>query len=298
MGRIIAIAGVVWGLLALPSPASAGELQDFQFAETAYDAGDYREATQRFEALLPSLTSEILIRRSRVYLAAAYVHLGDRARAEGHFRELLRADPDFVLEEHLFSAAVVSLFNEVRAQVEQERRQRELEEQQRRERLRQLELDRMLRQRERMQRLEELARQEVVEQPNSRGLALLPFGVGQFRNGARGLGIAFAATEAVLLAGSVATWAWHRWLVGRDVAPDERLDFNDRERVARISNQVVTGVFAAVALAGVLEAQIRFKPVLRFVRERELPDDLPQVDPEPEVELGLGLGTAHLRLSF
>ncbi len=301
MGRMIAIAGVVLGLLlARPTRVRAGELQDFQFAEMAYDAGDYRAATQRFEALLPSLTSELLLRRSRLYLAASYVHLGDRSRAARYFRELLRADEDFVLEEHLFSAAVVSLFNEVRAQVEQERRQRALEEQHRQEQLRQLEIDQMLRQRERMQRLEDLARQEVVERPNSRGLALLPFGVGQFRNGERALGIGLAVTESVLAAGSIATWAWHRWLVGREVAPDERLDFNDRERVARISNQVVTSAFAAVALAGILEAQMRFKPVLRHVRHRDLPDDLPALDPQPgpDLEIGLGFGSAHLQLSF
>ncbi len=301
----MAIAGVVVGLLVAPSSrVSAGELQDFQFAETAYDAGDYREAIQRFEALLPSLTSEILIRRSRLYLAAAYVHLGDRARAERHFRELLRSDEDFVLEEHLFSAAVVSLFREVRDQVEQERRQRDLEARRRQEARRRLAIERMLRQRERMQRLEELAREQIVEQTNSRGLALLPFGVGQFRNGEPGLGIGLAVTESVLAAGSVATWAWHRWLIGQEVAPDERTDFNDRERIARVSNQVVTGVFAAVALAGVLEAQIRFKPALRQVRRRELPDDLPELEPEgeparaPDLEVDLGLGAARLRVAF
>ncbi|MEM9074451.1 MAG: hypothetical protein AAGE52_38510 [Myxococcota bacterium] len=301
MRRIGPIVGILLGLqLAGPVPVFAGQLEDFQFAESAYDAGQYQQAAQRFEALLPSLTSDILIRESRVYLAASYVHLDNAPAAENQFQALLQTNHEYRIEEHRFSGAVVATFNDVRDRFLEELREREAADAQRREQLRQLQIERLLRQQERLQRLEELAQEETVERQNSRAIALLPFGAGQFQNDQRSLGIGLAVTEAFLFAGSMATWAWHRWLRGQTVTDDGRSDFNQRERIARISNQVVTGLFAAIAIGGIIEAQVRFRPVIRETRRRELPGDLPEIDPDtgPEVSFGVGLGTGHLEIRF
>ncbi len=296
MARVLIITGTILGFFAKPSLVSADQFADYQFALSAYTDGDYRQARARFEALLPSLRDPTLVTQSRQYLAAAFVHLNQPDDAQNQFLALLRENGDFALPRHDFSTAVYQVFERAQQAYETERAQQERDAQAERERQQRLRLERLLRERERMQRLEQLAREMVVERQNSRALALLPFGVGQFRNEDRGLGMAFAISESILLAGSVMTWGWHRYLRGLD--PEDRGSFNTRERSVRITNQVVTGVLAGIAIAGILEAQIRFRAVIRDTRQRELPDDLPEIEADPELELGLGAGTATLRLRF
>lgn len=297
MARFLFITTIVLGALG-PSRVSADEFADYQYAFGAYSDGNYAEAKSRFEELLPNLHDPTLVTQSRQYLAASFVHLGQSDDARSQFLQLLREDEDFALPQHNFSSAVNRVFEAAQAEYRAQVQQREQDEEAERERLRRLRLERLLRERERMQRLEDLAREMVVERRNSRALALLPFGVGQFRNGDRGLGMGFAISESFLFAGTLMTWGWHRYLRGVDEVED-RGSFNTRERSVRISNQVLTGVLAGIAIAGILEAQIRFKAVIRETRPRDLPDDLPELEPpDPELELGLGPGTATVRLRF
>lgn len=295
MARFLFITIILLGIL--PSRVSADEFADYQYALRAYTDGDYAEATNRFEELLPNLHDPTLVTQSRQYLAAAFVHLDRNDDARTQFLALLREDEDFALPRHNFSTAVNQVFEAAQAAYREEIRRRQQDQEAERERLRRLRLERLLRERERMQRLEDLARELVVERQNSRALALLPFGVGQFRNDDRGLGMGFAISESFLFAGTLMTWGWHRYLRGVDPGED-RADFNTRERAVRISNQVLTGVLAGIAIVGILEAQIRFKPVIRETRTRDLPADLPELEPDPELEVGLGPGTASLRLRF
>ena len=296
MARFLLILGVLLGFLAKPATVRADQFADYQFALSAYSEGDYGEARDRFEALLPSLRDPTLVTQSRQYLAASFVHLNRPDDAREQFLALLREDGDFALPRHDFSTAVYQVFQAAQRAHREELARRERDEQAERERLRRMRLERMLRERERMARLEQLASEMLVEQRNSRALALLPFGVGQFRNGNRGLGMGFAISESFLFVGSLMTWGWHRYL--RGLEPEDRGSFNTRERSVRITNQVVTGVLAGIALAGILEAQIRFKAVIRETRPRELPDDLPDLEADPELEIGLGPGTASVRLRF
>src|SRR5690606_6232925 len=134
---------------------------------------------------------------SRKYLGATLLFLERPVDAAEQFELLLRAEPDYRLDPVAFPAAVLAAFDTVRVRLEVARRaaeeQAEADERRRREELRQLQ-ERL----SRLEELEDLARVERVELPNSRWLALFPFGVGQFRNGHRKAGIFFATTQGAM----------------------------------------------------------------------------------------------------
>lgn len=288
------------------SLARADEIDDFEAARRSYEAQTFPDAARRLEAMVggevPAIESEVLVLEARKYLAATYLFLGRRDAAAEQFRQLLQAEPSYQLDPLGFPAAVLELFGEVRTELETARAQEEEERRARLEQLRRERLETLLQREERLTRLQELARQETVETRASRVVATLPFGLGQFQNGHTSWGRVFAATETTLLVFSVATWGWHRWLRSQadEVPPNEADRFTRQERAARISNQLSMSLFAAVTLAGVLDAHLRFVPVRSRTRERDLPPDLDLDLPEeePSLELGVGLGGASLRLRF
>ena len=90
----------------------------------------------------------------------------------------------------------------------------------------------------------------------SRWIASVPFGAGQFQNGNDDLGWALLITETVLLGSSVALYVAHDDLRD-DHFPASEAKFADEEEAAlRIGNWISLGLFAAVATAGIFEAQL------------------------------------------
>jgi hypothetical protein len=103
-----------------------------------------------------------------------------------------------------------------------------------------------------------------VPAPPSRWIAALPFGAGQFQNGDVGLGVLFAVSESLFGIASIASVAYVGALVR--TTPGRVSDvssLNQRLEIATTVNRVTFGGFAALAVAGVLEAQVNFgrKPV-------------------------------------
>ena len=199
-------------LVGVASEAHANDFSDFQAAREPYEAGNYAEAVVAFEALVGDvirLTDANIIRESRKYLGAAYVFVDRRADAEAQFELIVREDEHQRMRAATYSAGVVEIFDAVRERVRREI-QAEAEAEAERERLaREAELELLRADSERLERLLELARTESVERENSRWLAAVPFGVGQFQNENSTLGIVFAVAEAVLIGGAIATWvAW------------------------------------------------------------------------------------------
>lgn len=304
--RNLVVAFLVAVLVGTGRPALADEIDDFEAARRSYEAQTFSDAARRLEAMIggevPALESDVLVLEARKYLAATYLFLNRREQAAEQFRLLLHQEPTYQLDPLGFPAAVLSLFDEVRTELEIARAREEQERLARLEQLRRDRLETLLAREARLARLQALARQETVETRASRLIATLPFGLGQFQNGHATWGRVFAATETTLLAFSVATWAWHRWLRGQvdEVLPNEADRFVRQERAARISNQLSMGLFGAVVLAGMLDAHLRFVPTRTRTRERPLPPDL-HLGPSEEplaVELGVGLGGATFRLRY
>lgn len=302
-----------WGLvLAIvvalaPSAARANEIDDFQTARAAYDAHDWQRAVVYFEALVgtdpPVLRTPLLINEARKYLAAAYVFVGRRDAARTQFERLLAADPDFDIDPALFPQEVVELFGSVRDQLARERRHAaELA----------AATSALERERERSRQLLAIADADVEARVEaSRWIALVPFGAGQFQNGADGIGWMFFATETLFGLSSFATLVAHQAVLADFARADA---FRDQAAIDR-ANQLLLGIeisswasaslFVIFAVAGIVEAQVDFRES-RTIRTRHVvpdalregldeADDAPAPAPtSPSVSLGAG----GLRLSF
>ena len=179
-----------------------------------------------------------------------------------------------------------------------------------------LEVERLLRlaaEQERVRRLEELARYETVVVPNSRFLATMPFGVGQFRNGNNAFGASLAISQLTLFGAALGTYVALHGLqrtAARCAVPasdncplrvsqaggsptEDEIRFADRSRRLRASNLVLSSALGALALVGILEAHINYLPERRTRRLREGAPATPIT-----VDLRLGPGAFSLSTHF
>jgi tetratricopeptide (TPR) repeat protein len=302
--RRTALSGLVLVLMAaFALPVAADELSDFESARRNYDKQNYAKAARGLESLVggvvPRATSPVVRLESRKYLGATYLFLGKKEAAREQFRALLEEDPEYDIDPVAFPEAVVQTFQEVQQEVAAKRAREDALEAVRRQREQSDEVEELIRQQERIRALEELAAVETVEKVNSRWIAALPFGIGQFQNQDRPLGIMFAVTESAFLVASIATFIGHNSLRDENPAPSEIDRARRVERALRIGNWVSVGAFLSFAVAGVIEAEVRFKPVIRTTRKRELPEDTrsPQTT-GPQIRLELGLTGGRMRLDF
>ncbi|MEZ4286642.1 MAG: hypothetical protein R3A47_00480 [Polyangiales bacterium] len=274
------------------SRAHADELGDYDQALSAYQKQDYRQAAKLFEALVggdpPRATNRVVRLESRKYLGASYLFLQRPAVAKRQFEKLVTEDLNYFVDPMEFPADVVATFNAVKKEaLEREAARLEAEKAARE--------NQISKEKQRVAQLEALASTETVERKNSRWLAMLPFGVGQFQNGHRAGGIAFAVTESLLTVGAIATFVGHNSLRGKTPANSEIEKAQRQERALRIGNWATVGTLGLTYLAGVLDAQLRFKPSVRSTRTRPLPDELRNA---PALEVGLTPFGAHLRVEF
>jgi hypothetical protein len=270
---------------------------------SSYDKQSYTKAAKGLESLVggvvPRARNPVVRLEARKYLGATYLFLGKKDAAREQFRLLLEEDPDYDIDPVAFPEAVVQTFQEVQKKVEAENARKSALDAARRKRERADELDELISQQQRIRMLEELAATETVEKVNSRWIAALPFGIGQFQNEDRKLGIMFAVTESAFLAASIATFIGHNSLRDENPAPSEIERARRVEKALRIGNWVSVGAFVSFAVAGIIEAEVRFKPVIRTTRKRELPEatESPRTT-GPQIRLELGLAGGKMRLDF
>jgi hypothetical protein len=320
----------LWAVLALSFsalPALADDLEDFEAARTQYDAQHFETAARLFEDLVlgpvPRVRNVALRLESRKYLGAAYLFLGRGDEARDQFRQLLEEDPAYTLDPLSFPAAVQLAFDEARAQLEAQRREAERAAAERLDEEERQRLLRMAAEQERLRHLEELANYESIVVPNSRALASVPFGVGQFRNGNRTFGATLAVGQLALLIGSVGTYVGLRSLLAisaqcgaeTDACPlelsapgapptEDELEFIDRERRVRVSFYLLSSGFVALLLVGIIEAHVNFVPERRQRRLRVGGSESGGIPLQGDgvapitVSVQLGLGSAGLVTRF
>lgn len=284
-------------------PVAADELSDFESARRSYDKQSYSKAARGLESLVggvvPRAVNPVVRLEARKYLGATYLFLGKKEAAREQFRLLLEEDPDYDIDPVAFPGAVVQTFQELQEEVSAERARRAALERARKKRERSEEVEDLIRQQQRIEALEKLAREQTIEKVNSRWIAAIPFGAGQFQNENRKLGIMFATTESAFLAASIATFIGHNSLRDENPGPSEIDRARRVEKALRIGNWVSVGALLSFAIAGVVEAEVRFRPVIRSSRPRELPDELrgPQSS-GPQLRLEMGLTGGKLRIDF
>lgn len=302
--RRIALFGLAYLLVAaFAMPATADELSDFESARRAYDKQSYKKAAKELESLVggvvPRARNPVVRIEARKYLGATYLFLDDEEAAREQFRLLLGEDDEYDIDQVAFPEAVVRTFQEVKREVDIERAREDALRSARQQQERTDEVEELIRQQQRITELEELAATETVERVNSRWIAALPYGVGQFQNQNRKLGIMFAVMESAFTVASIATFIGHNALRNENPAPDQIERAERVERALRISNWVSVGGLLSFYVAGLIEAEVRFKSVIRSTRKRKLPDEKTKSDQEgTQIRFDLGLTGAKLRLDF
>jgi hypothetical protein len=129
----------------------------------------------------------------------------------------------------------------------------------------------------RIARLEALAKQERIVTPNSRLIALVPFGVGQFQNQQRAAGTFFLVAESALVIAAAITIPMYvadvsdRSSAYRTNDLAAQTSASSRADAMGTANAVVLGALALTALIGVIHAEATFVPERVEVRARELP---------------------------
>ncbi|MSP26280.1 MAG: hypothetical protein EXR75_14220 [Myxococcales bacterium] len=280
---------------------------DFEAARSHFTSGQYEEAAQLFarivaEPLDPNAPDfrkrrEILEAARPVY-AACLVGLGRTSEADAIILEQLRDDPFYEPAAGQFAQPVMLRFIRVR-----EGHQAELDDVKQRVLLaRQDSVQKDQRQREldsaRLQRLEELAGTDTLVRERSRLVSFAPLGVGQFQNGNTGLGIFFASSELVAAAASIVSAIVAHDFATVDCRQRTDVDCPELERrfqVARAVNWSSFALTGALAITGIVEAQVAFEPTTTTTRTRPLP---PRVTVSPAVVVGQDGAVVGVALRF
>jgi hypothetical protein len=135
-----------------------------------------------------------------------------------------------------------------------------------------------------MRELEKLASKETIVVKNRRVFALIPFGVGQFQNREHTLGYTLLVGEALFATLSVAAVIEQSRLASeaaRIVQRGDAVDQAQQERNMNTWRAVKIGgfwAFTALAVGGIVQAQLEFVPEFREERARPLP---PALKPKP-----------------
>jgi hypothetical protein len=292
----MAVAAMALITSAFPASATAQTAaQAFEQARQAYFRGEFQEVVGLLEPLVggvvPSVRDRILVRESRKYLGAAYVLTDQIDRARAQFEALLRSEGEhmegYTLDPAAFPAEVLRVFGAVRARLIEELRTDEAE------RAR-LAAERERRRRQALMALVHLAEIDEDIIPHEPGLAWIPFGVGQFQNGDETLGGFFLGAEtATMLSGLIALTIWAPLLDAHDeMGRTSTIDVGVL-RGLQIANIVSFSAFGVLAIAGIIEAHVRFVPSHTVRREREIPADILE-----SLELTVGPASVGLRLRF
>jgi hypothetical protein len=242
-----------------------------------YEVGKYRECSTEIESLLDPtgrapLRQPSIVENARLYWAACLIGGGESEAADSPLRAAIHENPQMKPPDSLvFPQPVVqrflkvrdSLVNEIRAAEEARIKQAQAEARQREES--------RARDRARLEELEALARQELVVVQNRRVLAFVPFGVGQIQNRQEVLGYTLMASQTLLLGlGTTAITVQSRLAAEaeRQAAAGRVVKNADLLSSWGLVKRISFWGFAALAVGGVVEAQVAYVPEFYEVRPR------------------------------
>jgi hypothetical protein len=260
---------------------AASDVADFEKARAAYISRNYDDCGARLRVLLdpenPRLKDAVLIAQARMYLGASEILRGHADEGARVFETMLLGDPQYDPDPLTFSGQVLEVFYDTRARIrERLAAQAQLEAKKAAEkRTQELEIKR--KSEERMRRIAELAMEESLYIKNSRAIASLPFGAGQFQNRQSSVGWFFLGTEAALAIGTVVTVPlWLNEFANSKNAPDpdRARQYRDRAEILTYVNWALVGTFVATTVVGILQAHVNFVPEFREKRPRPLPKEL------------------------
>ncbi len=274
-----------WAILAIALAASrdarADAAADLEKAHNAYVAHQYDEAESRLRALLDPQTGTLkdpdAVADARMYLGATLVAEKKNDEAAAEFALLLSDKPEYQPDALRVSLDAIDAFTDARARnrdklaaIQAERARKAQEDKAR------AELERQ-RAAVRLAMLERMAGTEVVTTQNSRLIALVPFGAGQFQNGQTALGWTLLVSEGLLAVGSgigAAVWYYNLSQVDSNYSAGNgsvAQQYNYRAQTAAVVGDAFAAGFFVVALAGIIDAEAAFVPETTTTRPRPIP---------------------------
>ncbi len=265
----------LWATLGTSRSAHAAD-RAVEQGVISYETGRFTECVQRFQSILqpksPDAPSSQENRsRARMYLATCLVALKREGEADTQLETLVREDYRYSPDRAAFPVSVIGRYLDTQLRLAPEIEAKVRADQEREAALRRQQEEREERERERQRIIEQMAREDVTVRRNSRLVALVPFGVGQFQNGQRALGWTLFGTEVAFATASVVTFFLKQNIEQQFSSSVNRSEALRLRNLAAQANWVTFGLFAATALGGVAHAQVTFVPEFREVRERALP---------------------------
>lgn len=268
--KVLAPRGVLLALcscsLALCLPLAAhcqhtSHKAQLQEAENAFRFQDYVTAEK---LLYPLLHPEVVISdpddilKAREYLGACYYWLGNEKRMEEEFTALLTLSPTHRLDPFYYPPELIEKVELLRA------------------RLAELKVISVEGRERRDEKHTCVVPKETISR-RSRWVAMLPFGVGQFYNGANVKGALFLTGETLALGTNIASYFAAERLRGSDgfYSPAER---RTAEKL-RIVQYASLGFLVALALWDILDANLNFEPEERHIEMVPCPTPMPSGPP-------------------
>jgi hypothetical protein len=243
-------------------------------ARVTFEYGDYPQASKLLSALVEKGHFESATLRAEAYrlLGLALFYQGKKGDAYSAFLEYLYLEPNAELDPFYVPPAAVSFFDQVkkeaeprlapiRAQrkVQEEARQKSVAEEAEKRRQRELEEERR-----KLLDLTPNVEKRVVQREF--WVSVLPFGVGQFQNGDRTLGIALATAEVITGAASAGSALLIEELRDNQTGKFTSDSTYQQAKVLNVIKWVSGGLFFALWAGGAVHAAIHFQP------EEQLPD--------------------------
>jgi len=269
------------------APSSfADEKSDFEKARIAYVKKDYVEASARFEAMLDpasgTLKTKDLIIEAEFCFGAVKFAQNKPEDAHKLWEKVIRDtvgqyEPDPLTYPTNVLYDFINQRTQIREEIDRQQQSAQAIEAARRKK----EAEEKAKLVARVHELETLASEETVIVQHSRQTALLPFGIGQFQNGQNTLGWLFLLTEGIAIAGTCALFFPYRYNIDQQTAaltgpgtPEYRQNLaNQYAAVAqdiRTADFIVLGALGAIAITGIIQAQLAFKPTVTYTRKRKL----------------------------
>lgn len=266
--------GIAWALVA--GLAFGDDRAEVDKARSAFLRKQYGEVERRLGYFVQNAGEDArdhaVLPDAFFLLAAALFRLDRADEAHALLDAMAARRPDAEPDPLLLPPEVVDGFADAKGRV----RERVAEQQKERERLRlEAEAARLREKQEldaRISKLVKLARTESVREPHSRWIAAVPFGVGQFQNGEKGLGWVLLVTESLALVTCAATVVVYDRAIDDAYAtrdqPGVSRQYLARATAARTVNVISALTGLAFGAAGLVEAQVNFVPEVTINRER------------------------------
>lgn len=248
-------------VIALAAPAGATPASDLDAARKSFREHDWDKTVKLATSLVyphEKLGSPDDTVEAYVLLGASDFELGDPQSARDQFIKALEIERDRELTRNVFSDGVVKLFDDTKAELERQDRERERQE----------------KDAETQQQIADILANTHVYEAHPYFVNFVPFGAGQFQNHQLRRGVLLAIGEGATFSVSAGIWFY---LVGTYGISASNVPLSQAQTVRTLQQvEIGTGIAAIGLYAfGVVDALLHYRPSeLKKTDESVLPDNL------------------------